>query len=277
MKIDLRFFKGAAVCCMATIGLSPLAANAQRAPAPDAWQWRASVYGWFPGIGGSTTLPTGGSGPSIDFDVGDVLSSLKFTFMGAVEARKGHWGVFTDLVYTDLGDSKSGSRDFTVGGAALPANVDVNGSIDMKTWIWTIAGTYGIARTPRYESELLFGARMVDVKEKINLTFNGNIAGIGLPSRSVSAEVDANNWDAVVGVKGVAALSDDRRWVLPYYVDVGAGESKLTWQALLAVGYRFDWGTTTLGWRYLDYKLKSGEPISDINFNGAFLGLTFQW
>lgn len=277
MGIDRGAIRRAAASCIAAIGLLPPAAQAQRARAADAWQWRASIYGWFPSISGSTSLPSGGSGPSIDFDAQDILSDLKFTFMGAVEARKGHWGAFTDLIYTDLDGSKSGSRDFTVGSAALPAGVDVNASVDTKMWIWTIAGTYAIARTPHYESEVLFGARMIDTTQKVDLTFNGNIAGTGLPGRSVSVEIESNNWDAIVGVKGVATLSGDGRWILPYYVDIGAGESKFTWQALLAVGYRFNWGTTTLGWRYLDYDMKSGDPIQDVNFSGAFVGLTFQW
>ena len=43
------------------------------------------------------------------------------TFMGSIEASNGRWGMFTDAVYMDIGNTKSGYRDFTLGGSALPA------------------------------------------------------------------------------------------------------------------------------------------------------------
>jgi len=259
---------------LAVLALAPLSLQAQRVD--DALHWRASIYGWFPSIGGSTSYPTGGSGPSLSLDSSDVLSALKFTFMGALDVRKGEWGAFTDLIYVDLGGSKSGLREFSIGNLPPPADVSANASLDLKAWVWTLAGTYELARTPRYESQLLFGARMLDLKQNLNWSLNGNIGSIGLPGRSGTSEASLTNWDAVVGAKGVATLSGNGRWVLPYYVDIGAGQSKLTWQALAGIGYRFDWGTTTLGWRYFDYKFKDSK-VEDLNFNGAFVGLTFQW
>jgi len=273
MKMDCRLAASAVAMGLA-LALTPVPSQAQRAD--DAWHWRASIYGWFPSIGGSTSYPTGGSGPSLDFDSGDVLSALKFTFMGALDARRGEWGLFTDLIYVDLGGSKSGMREFGIGNRPPPADVSANASLDLTAWVWTISGTYDLARTPRYESQLLFGARMLDLKQTLNWSLAGNIGAIGLPGRSGKSEASLTNWDAVVGAKGVAALSADGRWVVPYYVDVGTGQSKLTWQAFAGLGYRFDWGTTTLGWRYFDYRFKD-SAVEDLNFNGAFIGLTFQW
>jgi hypothetical protein len=40
-------------------------------------------------------------------------------------------------------------------------------------------------------------------------------------------------------------------WFVPYYLDVGAGDSYLTWQALAGIGYKFKWGETAAFWRYL--------------------------
>ena len=72
----------------------------------DQWQYRASIYGWFPDIGGKTTFPAG-TGSSIGVDASQIIDGLKFTFMGTFEAQKGPWGVFTDVVYLDVGGSKS--------------------------------------------------------------------------------------------------------------------------------------------------------------------------
>jgi hypothetical protein len=116
----------------AVLALIPWAAQAQSA---DAWEFRASIYGWFPSINGDTQFPSGAGGPQISVPAGDVLSALKMTFMGTASAKKGEWGVWTDVFYADLGGTKAGARDFTVGQQALPAGVNSNLSLDMKTWI----------------------------------------------------------------------------------------------------------------------------------------------
>ena len=47
-----------------------------------------------------------------------------------------------------------------------------------------------------------------------------------------------DQWDGIVGAKGAFALGDKHKWVVPYYVDIGTGDSDVTWQAELGVGYR---------------------------------------
>ena len=263
-----------------TICLGALAAAAPTAYAqggPDAWQFRASIYGYFPTVSSSSRFPTGGSGPTIDVDASDILDALKFTFMGSFEAQKGKWGVFTDLIYLDLGNTKRESRDFSLGGAGVPAGVTANLSMDLKSWVWTVAGLYSLSDTPHNTTNLVFGARMVDLKETLDWGLNGNIGSINLPGRGGRAELSQTNWDAIVGLKGVATLGADRRWVAPYYVDIGTGQSKLTWQALAGVGYSFDWATVTAAWRYLAYDFDSSKNLKDITFSGPFVGLTFRW
>jgi hypothetical protein len=275
MSLVRKFVSSAIALCVGALGAMPFATQAQ--DTADSWQWRASIYGWFPAIDGKTRFPSGGSGPSIEVDASEILDALKFTLMGTLQARKGHWGVFTDLIYLDVGDDKPGTRSFTVGQAGVPADVSLNANFDLKTWVWTLAGIYAVSDTSHNTTDVLFGTRMVDITQKLDWSFNGNIGSLGLPGRSGSGEVDATNWDAIIGLKGVAILSGDRRWVLPYYVDVGAGESSFTWQAMAGIGYSFNWGTTVLAWRYLDYEFKSDAPIDNIDFSGPFLGVTFQW
>ncbi len=135
---------------------------------------------------------------------------------------------------------------------------------------------YAISDTPQNTTHLLFGARMLSVEQQFDWTFNGNIGSLGLPGRSGSQGVDETNWDAIVGLKGSVVLSADRRWVLPYYVDVGTGDSDLTWQAMAGIGYAFDWGTVTVAWRYLDYQFND-SPIEEMSLNGGLVGLTFRW
>ena len=44
--------------------------------------------------------------------------------------------------YLDVGESKSGSRDITIGGVTLPAAITTNAEFDLKSTFWTIAGKY---------------------------------------------------------------------------------------------------------------------------------------
>ncbi len=255
----------------------PLAADAQMKA--NEGQWRASIYGWFPSIGGSTSFPpTGATGPTINVDADTVLDALKFAFMGTLEYRKDQWGLWTDLVYVDLGGSKSGMRDVTVGPQQLPGDVTLNANLDVKAWIWTIAGTYNVIKSPEYSMDLLFGTRMIDMEEKLNYAFTGNIGPLLLPGPSGTKSLTLTNWDAIVGVKGEATFGSDRKWFVPYYLDIGTGQSKFTWQGIVGVGYAFNKTTSVVGaWRYLDYEMDSGDPIQSVNFNGPLIGVVFSW
>jgi hypothetical protein len=275
MSAEAIIRRGVAALSLGAAAALPLAAQAQAAA--DSWQFRASIYGYFPSVSGSSSFPTGGSGPTIDVDASDILDALKFTFMGTFEAQKGQWGVFTDLIYLDLGNTQTASRDFTFGNAGVPAGVTANLSMDLKAWVWTIAGLYSLSATPHNTTNLVFGARMVDLTETLDWGLNGNIGSIGLPGRGGRVELGQTNWDAIVGLKGLATLDAERRWVVPYYVDVGTGQSKLTWQALAGVGYSFDWATLTAAWRHLEYDFDSDKKLKDIRFSGPFVGLTFRW
>jgi hypothetical protein len=239
----------------------------------DELKYQLTIYGWFPGIGGTTAFPTQ-TGSDFNVSAENVIDSLKFGVMGTFGIKQGAWGLWTDLMWSNLGGSKDGTRDFTIGSDAQPASVSGNLSLDVKTTLWTLAGSYELGQSPDYTADLLFGARLLNVKDTLEWTLNGDMSGV---SRSGSAEVDASLWDAIIGIKGMVYLGGERTWFIPYYLDVGTGQSDLTWQADTGIGYRFGWGALTATWRYLDYEMKSGEPLQSLNFNGAMLGATFQW
>ena len=251
---------------------APVAAQSQ---GNNAWQFEASIYGWFPAISGTTSFPPGGGGPSIDVSMGDVIDALKFTFMGNFGMRMGQWGLWTDLVYADFGVSRSASRDFSIGGHPLPVGISADLDLDLKSWIWTLAGTYRLKDDSEGAMDVLFGARMLDMTNGLSWNIQGS--GGNLPPRSGFKEVSVTNWDGIVGLKGRALLGADRTWFIPFYVDVGAGESNFTWQVNAGVGYRFDWGALVASWRYLDYDFKSGSHVSDLSFNGPLIGASFNF
>lgn len=249
------------------------AAHAQASE--DAWQYSATLYMWLPGISGRTQFPSGAGGPPVNVNAKDVLDKLDMAFMGTAEARRGRWGGLVDWVYSDLGSNKSMTRDLTIAGVPLPVGATADLGLQVKTNVLTLAGTYLVTESLANATSVVGGLRML----KSDQTLRWSIAGtgpVGLAQSGV-AEADMTNWDAFVGVRGRARPDTNSGWYLPYYVDVGTGASRLTWQAMLGLGYTFDFGDVGLVWRYLDYTFSPSEPLQTLTFNGLALGVTFRW
>lgn len=274
MKSSSRTWKAAPWAALAIAASGPAVAQAQAMT--DGWQFEAAIYGWFPAISGATSFPPDGGGPSIDVSMGDVIDALKFAFMGSLQARNGQWGLWTDLVYADFGASKQASRDFSIGGQPLPIGLDANLVLDIKSWIWTLAGTYALKSDAEGQMDMLFGMRMIDMTNTLSWSLNGTGPGL-LPPRTGTKEVSVTNWDGIVGLKGRAYLGEERSWFVPFYVDVGTGESKFTWQVNAGLGYQFSWGALVASWRYLDYDFKSDSRVTDMSFNGPLIGAVFKF
>jgi len=268
------------VLCLTAGAFAPMAALAQSAQSDGdsgKWEYSGTIYGFLPTVGGKMSFPVDPSGANINVDPHQILDSLKFTFMGSLDAHNGSWGAFTDFIYIDLGGNKSQTRDFAIGGHEIPVGVTSDLNLDLKGIVWTLAGEYRVASDTAWKVDVLAGARYLDIKPKLGYSINGDLGPIGFPGRSGSKEISATDWDGIVGVKGRYAFSDDRKWFLPFYLDVGTGQSDLTWQGAAGVGYSFQWGEVLAMWRYLDYNFKSGSDLQELNFNGAMLGLTFRW
>ena len=268
-----RGHPAATALLFALVSATTVCAEAQTRP--DETRFRATIYGYFPGLSGTTEFPSGAGGPSITVNAKDLLEDLKMAFMGTLEMRSGKWGGLVDWVYADVGSQKAGTREFSIHGQQLPVGLTANLSLDVKTNILTLAGTYSFIESPSYSTGLVFGARMLDMDNTLDWSFVGTgPAGIARTGRS---EVSATNWDAIIGARGRAHFGSTLAWFVPYYVDIGTGNSKVTWQAMTGLGYSFGWGDAIVVWRYLDYEFDSGEPTQSLTFNGVAVGLSFRF
>jgi hypothetical protein len=260
----------AASCLLA----GALPATAQAETSGD-WEFAATIYGWLPSIDLNTRYPSGGS--SVEVSESDILDALEFTFMGAFDARKDRWGVATDLIYLDLSSSKKATRDFTVDGFELPVGITAKATIGLSGWMWTTAGYYRAVDKPAYKLDLLAGARMFDLSTDLKWNLSGDLGDPPVLARSGKSEVSQTLWDGIVGLRGRAYLGADNKWFIPYYVDIGTGDSDTTWQGMVGAGYTFDWGDVLAVYRYLDYDLPSKDAIESANFAGVALGATFRF
>jgi hypothetical protein len=268
--------------------LAPLAASAQSGKAgADDWKFRASIYGWLPSIDVKSNFPVPPAivnagltaGGNAEVSGSDILKSIEGVFMGTFEARKGRWGGFTDLIVLNLGNTKTGTKHFTIGGRVLPTvpgDATLTADYSLEGTLWTLAGQYAAIDEASHNLNVFAGARYLGLDQKLNWNFSGNIGPIALPLRGGTMTSDGSVTDFIVGVRGQAKLGDGR-WFLPYHLDVGTGQSNSTYQAMVGLGYAFDWGEITAAYRVLDYNLPDSKFVSDLRFNGGLIGVGFRW
>jgi hypothetical protein len=238
---------------------------------PDDWKFTFLLYGWLPSIDASATFknippPSGGGSISSSIDASELIKKLNFVFMGAFEVKKGKWGCFTDFMYLDLSDEGTVNVN-PASGPGVPINADNN----LKGTVWTLAGEYAAVQNPSAKLDIVAGLRYVSMKPEINLKID--VLPPEIPGRNISKRIDV--WDGIVGVKGSFALG--KGWFLPYYADIGTGESKLTWQLLGGVGYRYKWFDIRGVYRHLDYNIDRDNVDLDLGFSGPAVVLGFHF
>ena len=251
-------------------------ASAQ-SPAPVAegpWRYGSTLYFFVPSVSGKTSVPADSGGTTINFDI---LEHLKFTLMGSLEAHNGRWGAFTDFIYLDFADSRNQTRKFTIGDSALPVGTTADLDWRVKGISWTVGGQYRFVSNPGFTLDALGGVRWLDVRHPKDWTITGDIGPLDPASRTGSSKNTETLVDGIVGLRGRVALGADSPWSVPFYVDVGTGESKLTWQAAAGIRYAFQWGEVSALWRVLDYDMKSGDTIEKLKFSGPMVGATWRW
>jgi len=269
-----------AIGALAAAGIALLpslaaAQSSQAAGAPGAWRFAASLYGYLPAVTVNSSAPADSNGTPIGIDR-KLSDSLEATLMGSLDAHNGRWGVFTDFLYLNLGSNKQQTRDFTIGGAEIPAGTTADLDWTFKGTIWTVAGEYRFVADPAATIDALAGVRWFDVRTKTSWSISGNLGPILPEGRTGTRENNSSVFDGIVGVKGRLALGASD-WSVPFFADVGAGESKLTWQAAAGISYGFKWGEISALYRYLSYEMKSGKDLQDITFSGPMVGATFRW
>jgi hypothetical protein len=258
-KKHLLSLLGASVLVM-----SPVQATADAPAAGDDWQYAASLYMYAPGIKGSTA-----AGSDIDVRFDTLLDNLNMTFMGAFEARRGQWSVLADVLYLNVG-ANGGAQVPLTGPLGRSLDIEADASLKLRGWVLGAVGGYNLYDTAQASVDVIAGLRYLEVKASFGLGLQGRRLG-----RAIEADASDVVWDGVVGVRGRANLAGE--WFLPFYLDVGAGDSDLTWQALAGIGYRFDWGDVSLAYRHLEWDLGSSGAIDDISFGGPQLTATFRF
>lgn len=219
----------------------------------NTWKNEVSIYGWLPSI--SATAPIPGSGESVDAE--DIIDNLKMVFMGGYSGRNDTWSVYGDLIYMDIGDS----ADYT-----LPNEGNVHVGVDMKTLLINAGVGYNLINTGNGILDLTAGIRYVDLE--VDLRKDGIIV-----DRTTEPTKDFT--DFFIGLRGYKNINEN--WYIPYEVDIGTGDTDLSWQVFAGVGYRYDWGDIKLGYRYLEFDMEDDAIVEDLTLSGAVLGVSIKF
>jgi hypothetical protein len=241
---------------------------------PDEWRFTAILYGYWATLTGSATFPTGTTA-NLTVDPNQLIEGLNFAVMGTFEAQKGHWGLFTDLMYLDASGSKSATKALSIGGLTTPPGVTAEASLDVRSIVWTLGGSYRFVATPGATFDVLVGARDLTLDQHLTWQFSTDVGPFVGPARQGSGASNPSDWDGIIGAKGRLTFGDEHQWFLPYYVDVGTGQSQLTWQGIGGIGYAFHWGEVIGAWRYLDYHFS--KDSARFSMNGPAIGVAFHW
>jgi hypothetical protein len=263
LMIDLRSRVIASVCLM-FLGVSTVLAQTDSSESQDQWQFAAAIYLWGADISGQTVR-----GSDVEVGFSDLLDNLEMAFMGAFAARKNNWSFLTDVVYMDLGADKTVDLSVPIGAIQVP--VTTSAGLDLQGLVLHFAAGYGLYSEGKSRLDLIGGVRYVDLDTELFL----ELQSLG-PDQSRTISDSLTAWDGIVGLKGHASLGE--RWYMPYYVDVGAGDSELTWQASAGIGFRAGsvWDLA-LVYRHLEWDFDSTRLIDDFNISGSMLGVNFRW
>jgi hypothetical protein len=269
-------------CLACAAALTAASAHAAEPAYDGQWHFSLTPYVWLPNVNSDLkySLPPG-SGSAADTEVGpnSYLENLQAMLMLNGEARRNEWAVFADAIYLDFGDQDSHVTSVGGPGAAIPVPRERNlgTQTGLKGWTWTLAGSYTAWRSDTATFEVLGGLRLLHIQTELNWSLDASVPGTGFVFESSGRlQRDATLTDAVIGVRGRAWFGNSP-WFAPYYLDVGGGDSSLTWQALAGIGYAFSWGEAQLSWRELSYDQSGDKLVQNLRFSGPALGLRWRF
>jgi opacity protein-like surface antigen len=242
-----------ALAVLVVSGISgPLPAAAQSAdPAPHAWQFEIIPYLWLAGTSGDIRV---GNliDATIDASFSDILRSMDFGLMGAFQVRKGRVGFLFDGLYIKA--SKNGL------GAGSPGEI-VRAEVKMQ--LYSLAASYRILNG-RIRLDIVGGARLLPVSAGLEVT-SGVLEGSQASGSNIAV-------DGFVGAKLAFPLMN--RLMLEAYADIGAGDSKLSWQTLTGLSYKLSRAVSAkLGYRYLGINNEKPNTQIKIGMGGIFAGV----
>jgi hypothetical protein len=146
--------------------------------------------------------------------------------------------------------------------------------------IWTFAGGYTIFGGDWGRFDIIGGFRYLGFNPSTDYTLRltitgprGNGAKFG---GSGTLSGNGNFWNGITGFRGDIRLRDTGLFI-PYYFDIGAGGSDLTWQVSSGLGYQTGWAGVSLTYRYLSFEQGVGAVVKHLSMGGPMIMVNFSF
>lgn len=255
---------------------------------PSGWTFNVSPYLWMATIDSTMNFnlpPELGGTVSANSSVGfgELLSHLNFATMITADARYDRFSVLTDFMYMNLGGTASQFRSVNFPGQpAIPisATVQTGQGLNLNSSIWTLAGGYTLAQGDWGNFDVVAGFRYLELNARIDFSLGITVTGPrgnGATFGGVgSVSGSANIWNGIGGFRGHVRLADTGLFI-PYYFDIGAGGSQLTWQISSGLGYHTRWADVALTYRYLSFEQGNSSVLQHLAIKGPLLGVTLAF
>jgi hypothetical protein len=261
---------------------------------PEPWRINLALYGWAMGVTGNATVRNQTLDTNASFLELVQKSNTLLGFMGYAEADKGRAGLYTDLVFTQLGfgASQIGYRNPIAG---LQITTSASAALTYQLFIAEVGGLYEIVRWSGAEGSStaldgLLGFRYWN--NSIAATFDAT-ANVDLTNLHVErsfgiaiARADVVQWvDPVLGLRLRHRFTPNQEvFVRGDIGGFGLG-SQFSWQAVAAYSYAWQFTgyqiAAVLGFRALGVNYRSGSGVDTVGINeilyGPIIGASFRF
>ncbi|MPW18161.1 hypothetical protein GCT13_14840 [Paraburkholderia sp. CNPSo 3157] len=219
------------------------------------------------------SLPGGGA----DASTGpyDYLQNLKFAFMLQGEARKGDWSFFADGIYLNFGRHESSVN--ATNGLFGPRGTQQSVETNFRGTLIEIGGGRTVMRQSWGSVDAIVGMRYLGVKGTLDAMAVSTTGASSGANQQLDVSQVQNIFDGFAGVRGRVSITGDGSWYMPFYLDLGAGTSKFTWQAMTGPGYAMKWGDVSLTYRYLAFYGSGDQLVQTLRFSGPSLNVNFRF
>jgi hypothetical protein len=265
-----------AAAVLASLGLVAAAGPVRTQEATVDWRFRVIGYAFVPDITGTARFPAGDAA-NIDISARDLIDNTHAAAMAAFEAQKGRYGGFIDVIYMNVGDSIDDSPTIGAGSLPLPPGITADAKLDVEATVFTVGASFRPVSNEAATLDVFAGARQLDAKTTLRWAFSAPFGPFVGPAQAGKASVSGDALDGIAGVKGQFNFGAGRNWFVPFYADVGAGDSDLTWQAATGLGYRFGRFEVLGTWRTLRYEFASDRRLEKLDLDGPAIGLSYRW
>jgi len=223
------------------------------------WNFAVDAYLWAAGI--DIGSAAGGSA-EIGFD--EIIQNLDMAVMTSFAAKKDRLTLLVDMIYLDL----KHDDDETLTKRLKMTDLEIQALVVQPIAAWTVIDE------EHFNLDVLGGARYLWLDVDVSLERDGR-----RHSGKGSGSKDGDVWNGIAGIRGSIKLDD--HWYIPYHLDAGTGETKLTYQALALLCYQFEHVSVGAGYRYLAWEFDDsdtgGEVFDDLTISGPMIGLSYNF